>query len=107
MFHSRKLHHKINKIQERALKLIYQDYEFSYEVLMEKERSMAVHQRNLQFLMIEMFKTKNGLNPAFMREIFCEPTNEYILRSSGTVTYGSENIRYRGPQVWATIPHSI
>ena len=39
MFHSRQLHHKIDKIQERALRVTYQDYESSFEVLMEKDRS--------------------------------------------------------------------
>ena len=65
MFHSRELRHKIEKIQERALRVTYQDYESSFEVLMEKDRSITVHQRNLQNLMTEMYKTKNGLNPAF------------------------------------------
>ena len=62
-----------------------------------------------------MYKTKNGLNPAFMREIFREHESQYNLRNSNdvslprikTVTYGSETIRYRGPQVWATAPQFI
>ena len=37
MFHSRQLRHKIDKIQERALRITYQDYESSIEVLMEKD----------------------------------------------------------------------
>ena len=65
--------------------------------------------------MIEMHTIKNGLNPPFMREIFCEHYNPYNLRNSGnfsfpkikTVTYDSENIRFRGPQIWAIIPQSI
>ena len=115
MFHSRKLRHKIDKIQERALRVTYQDYESSFEVLMEKDRSITVHQRNLQNLMTEMYKTKNGLNPAFMREIFCQQESQHNLRNSNdfslprikTVTYGSETIRFRGPQVWATVPQFI
>ena len=63
------MRHPIDQIQERALGVTYQDYESSFEVLMEKDRSITAHQRNLQFLMTEMYKTKNGLNPAFMREI--------------------------------------
>ncbi len=71
-----------------------------------------MHQRNLQFLMTEMYKTKNGSNPAFMKEILCENERNYDLRNSNnfflpkirTVTYGSESIRYRGPQSWATVP---
>ena len=76
MFHSRKHRHKIDKIQERALRVAYQDYESSFEVLMEKDRSITVHQRNLQNLMTEMYKTKNGLNPAFMIEIFCQQESQ-------------------------------
>ena len=82
---------------------------------MEKDRSITVHERNLQFLMTAMYKTKNGLNPAFMREIFCENQGQYNLRNSNdfslprskTVTYGSETICYRGPQAWATVPQFI
>ena len=70
MFHSRKLHHKIDRIQERALRVTYRDYESSFEVLMEKNRSITVHQRNMQYLITEMYKTKNGLDPALMRETF-------------------------------------
>ena len=33
-------------------------------------KSLTVHQRNLQLLMIEIFKTKNNLNPTFMKDIF-------------------------------------
>ena len=47
MFHSRQLHHKIDEIQERVLRVTYQDYESSFQVLMEKDRSIIVHQRNL------------------------------------------------------------
>ena len=115
MFHSRQLRNKIDKLQERALRVTYQDYESSFEVLMEKDRSITVHQRNLQNLMTEMYKTKNDLNPAFMREIFCQQECQYNLRNSNdfplprikTVTYGSETIRFRGPQVWATVPQFI
>ena len=100
MFHSRQLRHKIDKIQGRALRVTYQDYEFSFEALMENDRSITVHQRNLQYLMTKMYKTKNGLDPAFMREIFCLQESQYNLRNSNdfslprikTVTYGSETI---------------
>ena len=32
--------------------------------------------------MIEMFKTKHGLNPPFMKEIFCPQINQYSLRNN-------------------------
>ena len=83
---------------------------------METDRSINMDQRNFNYLMTEMYKTKNGLNPAFMREIFCEHEIQYNLRSSSnfslprikTVTYGSKNHSLcRGPQVWASVPQCI
>ena len=115
MFHSRKLNTKINKLHERALRITYRDQESSFEDLLGYDNSVSVHQKNLQVLMIEMFKTKHGLNPPFMKEIFCPQTNHYNLRNDRdfnlprvrSVMYGSETVRYRGPQLWCTLPVSI
>ena len=115
MFHSRKLNTKINKLHERALRITYRDQESSFEDLLGHDNSVSVHQKSLQVLMIEMFKTKHGLNPPFMKEIFCPQTNQYSLRNDRdfnlprvrSVMYGSETVRYRGPQLWCTLPVSI
>ena len=40
-----------------------------------------MHIRNLQLLMIEIFRTKNDLNPAFMKDIFAERDSYYSLRN--------------------------
>ena len=60
----------INKIHERALRIAYNDYVSSFETLLEKDGSLSTHQRNIQSLAIEIFKTNNDLNPTFMKEIF-------------------------------------
>ena len=65
--------------------ITYRDQESSFEDLLGYDNSVSVHQKNFQVLMIEMFKTKHGLNPPFMKEI--------RVRS---VMYGSETVRYRG-----------
>ena len=80
MFNSRKLNTEINKLHERALRITYRDQESSFEDLLGYDNSVSVHQKNLQVLMIEMFKTKHGLNPPVMKEIFCPQTN-YSLRN--------------------------
>ena len=53
----------INKIHERALRITYNDYVSSFETLLEKDGSLSIHQRNIQSLAIEIFKTNNDLNP--------------------------------------------
>ena len=57
--HDRKIENKINKIQERALRIAYRDNTSQFKELFEKDNSASVHQKNLQLLMNEIYKTKN------------------------------------------------
>ena len=70
MFHDRALNGKVNKIQERALTIVYKNSHADYETLLKLDNAIPIHQRNLQYLMLEIYKTKNSLNPSFMSEIF-------------------------------------
>ena len=60
MFHSRQLNQKINKIQERALRITYKDTESTFSERLQKDSAVTIHTKNLQILMIEMYKTRNG-----------------------------------------------
>ena len=115
MFHSRQLNQKINKIQERALRITYKDTESTFSELLQKDCAVTIHTKNLQMLMTEMYKTKNGLNPSFMQEMFRENTTHYNLRNNNeftqprvrSVSNGTESIRFKGPQLWQTLPPTI
>ena len=50
MFHGRKNNNRINKIQERALRLIYKEDDSSFTDLLKRDSSVTIHERNLQFL---------------------------------------------------------
>ena len=65
MFHSRHLNNKINKIHERALRIAYKDYVSSFDILLERDKLVTIHTKNLQTLMIEIFRTQNNMNPFF------------------------------------------
>ena len=58
MFHSRKLNSHIKNIHERALRIVYRDYESTFQQLLRQNKSVSIHQRNLQILATEIFKTK-------------------------------------------------
>ena len=113
MFHDRATNSKLNRIHERALRLVCKDSESELEKL--KKKYGTIHQHNLQLLMIEIFKTKNNLNPTFMKNIFTERNIQYSLRSENhlrlpkvkTTTYGIENIQYRGCHLWSSLPREI
>ena len=82
MCRSRSLNNKINRILERALRIVYRDYKSSFKELLQKDKSITIHQKNLQYLAIEIYKVKMGISPKIMNEIFRFSKNSvYSLRS--------------------------
>ena len=47
MCHNRTLKNKINKLYERALRLVYDDRESTFEELLNKDQSVTIHQKDL------------------------------------------------------------
>ena len=56
MCHSRSLNNKINRIQGRALRIVYRYYKSSLKELFQKDKSITIYQKNLQYLVIEIYK---------------------------------------------------
>ena len=112
MFSSRKSNNLINRIHERSIRIVSSDNESNFENLLEKNKEITIHQRNLQILMIEVFKIINGYAPPIMDNFFIFRENTHNLRNfqiilnenKKTVRYGSETISYRTPLLWANLP---
>ena len=43
MLHSRTLNNKINRLHERALRIVYSDYKSSFNTLLEKDGFFSIH----------------------------------------------------------------
>ena len=89
MFNSRKINNRVKSLHERALRIIYRDYKTTFSELLSKDKSVTIHQRNLQLLATEIFKTKNELNLKIMEEIFTFKNVDYDLRNNTTLTIGN------------------
>ena len=61
MFCKRKANNKINKLHERALRIIYQDDISNSDELLKKENSFSIHQ-DIQTLAIESYKVHNDFS---------------------------------------------
>ena len=61
---------KIENLQKRALRFLSNDYESSYEKLLEKSDKSTINLRSHRSLCLEVFKTIYELNPSFMNDLF-------------------------------------
>ena len=81
MYHSHNLNNKINQIHEQALRLVYQK-NLSFSELLDLDNSVTVHQKNVQVLVTEICKVKNGIASEIMKDILELQNPSYNLRSS-------------------------
>ena len=56
MFYSRKGNNVIDGLHERPIRIVSGDNESNLEILLEKNNEITIHQRNVQVLMIEVYK---------------------------------------------------
>ena len=81
MFRSRKLNNRINRIRERALRIAYQDHNSTFNDFLAKDGSFKIPDRNLQKLLIKIFKVKMKLAPEILNEVFDFMEFRYSLRN--------------------------
>ena len=79
-FCSRKINNRMNRIQNRALTVIYKDYVSTFAQLLEKDSSVSIHSRNLQVLASEIFKARDNLSLSIVQNIFRTTKPAYSLR---------------------------
>ena len=115
MIHNRGLNNKINHIHERDLRITYDDCSSSFEDLLNKDKSVTIHRRNLQQLATEIFKVKIGIAPIIIKEIFTFVENSnYNLRSGMHLsrvnvhsTYMARNLLVISGQKFGILFHSV
>ena len=114
MFHSRKLNGRINRLHERALRIVYKDDKATFNELLIKDESYTVHERNIQTLAIELYKVAYKLCPKIMNLILPLNTeanypggNAFQTFNVKTVSWGTETIAHLGPKVWSIIPDDM
>ena len=115
MCQSRITNPMINKIHERALRIVYKDNTSSFSQLLEKSGSISIHHRNLQILATEICKALNKLSSPLMSELFKLKETKYsfcngsVLVSSNmkTRTYGINSVTHLTPKICELVPEEI
>ena len=96
--HSNNLINKIheNKIHERALRLLTNDDIASFQEMLKTTNELTIHQQNINFLLVELFKFTNGFSPPIMNEVFKLRQISYNLRNIREFHTETKNkIKYR------------
>ena len=115
MFSSRRSNNLINRIHERSLRTVYNDTSSTFQELLQRNRSVSIHHKNIQTLTTEVFKVVNNTCPPIMRTFFDFWENRYNIRQFEemrqqkvrTIRYGLKTALYRAPQLWSLVPPDL
>ena len=103
----------MNKIQERALRILHNDLVSDCTGLLKKSGKATMTIKRLRCLALEIFKTLNNVNPNYMKEIFPKSTNlthrplDTKISQSNTTKFGINSLMILGPHIWNSLPKDI
>ena len=76
---------KLERMQEKGLRALFNDNTSNYESSLKKAASQISYNGRLQDLAILMFKVKNGMSPDYVSELSQRSDTDYNLRNSDLV----------------------
>ena len=103
---------KLEKIQFRALKFVFSDYESDYDSLLQKAQIPTLEINRLRAFAIKIYKIQNDLSPAILGNSFKQNSRPYNLRSGKSFTlsnkrttkYGLHSFQHFGITIWNSLP---
>ena len=115
MFHSRGLNNKITRIHERTLRMTYKDKSSTFQELLEKDKYVSMHHRNVQKLAIEIYKVLHSFSPPILNDIFVPVSRPYNFcrndtlqrRRVNAIRHDTESILFLGPNIQDLVPSDI
>ncbi len=72
----------MEKIQERSLRFVYEDYESTYDILLKKGNHNMLYICYLRNMATEIFKALHYSTPIYIRDLFEEKVKIYNLHST-------------------------
>ena len=107
IFHSRELNHKIKRLHERCLRVVYHETISSFKELLQKDNSVSVHLGSIQVLVTEMLRVYKSMFPKLMTKAFPLSQPYFSIRTVKSVYYGAEPLGFLGPNIWELVPAQL
>ena len=105
---------KVEKVQHRALKFVYNDFTSSYSDLRRKANRPLMYVQRLRTIVTEVFKICNKFGPTYNHDLFVRSDNTHSMRNKMALVqpmcnyfkYGINSFRYQGAKPWNVLdPH--
>ena len=115
MCHNRTVNNKINCLHGRCLRIVYNVNKSSFQELLDKDKGVTIHVKNVRALVVEIFKVSNNYSTSLMSEIFDKRNNVYDFRNPSefarrnvrNVFNGTESTSFLGPKIWDVVPSEL
>ena len=107
--------HKMEKLNERCIRFIYNEYNKQYFAILTEKKLRTLFGKRMQIMCCETYKTINGLNAEYMKDVLEKRTSNYPSRNKNNlnipkvnqITYGYKSYRVQGPKMWNLLPNKI
>ena len=106
---------KMERIQFRALKFVYNEFNTSYTELLARANLPTLQLHCKREILVEVFKSVNKMSPSFISDLFKVKDITYNLRSNRNVClnhcrtkiYGLDSLSYHGAHLWNLLPNDM
>ena len=106
---------KLEKIQERALRFIYNNYDSSYEHLLDIAKVPTLEIKRMRIMATETFKILYKLSPSCLEDLISFKETHYNFRYTNivnipkvkTTSYGKQSFKYAAAVLWNKLPEHI
>ena len=106
---------KLESLQYRGLKIVYNCYESSYEELSTRANLTTLHLGRLRTIALETYKCINNSAPKYIRDLDNLKQSSYSFRYENTlqiptvrtVAYGQKSFRFEAARVWNSLPNEL
>ena len=106
----------MEKMQYRALRLVFNDFDSSYKTLLEKVNRPTLHVSWIRLVAIETFKIVHKMSPVlYLHDLLSYKNSTYSFRYDNlidvprvrTTKYGKSTFCYEAAQVWNSLPNNL
>ena len=115
MFDSRRTNHKINRLHEAALGIVYDDDVSTFDQLLVMDKSFYIHHQNIQRLLAEICKTLHDISGNSLEELFVKRgstislryKSELVIPFVNSILRAKNSLRYFASVIWNSLPIEI